>query len=341
MTDTTEPNTPPLEFVPYPQQAPNACRTTRHCADHGFCRRCQPEFSAVMSRVNSAIQRTDSDERHWGPLYAAVAEALRGSHATAPVVVPAADRAALRDRIAEAVRAFPFDDFGMDDVSYALEAAPDSQEWVPKLADVVLSVLPAPADRAAVLTTADAYRLAADAVRATIAPADWPSDAISIWNAATNIAEHRLLRMAAEARSVGTSDSGANGTGTSVATPAESAVVDRVAAETPPAETLDDYERTTGHLITCLAVAGGASDPDCCRPAVVAQPGKLPPMDPVHILGIGADDEAQPGKDTETRIVRCSRAILSRPHEPHGWYPQPGMDPVDCPGHSFTEDHPS
>jgi hypothetical protein len=30
--------------------------------------------------------------------------------------------------------------------------------------------------------------------------------------------------------------------------------------ETPEA---DDYERTTGHLITCLAVAGGGSDPDC------------------------------------------------------------------------------
>lgn len=26
---------------------------------------------------------------------------------------------------------------------------------------------------------------------------------------------------------------------------------------------LDDYESMTGHLITCLAVAGGGSDPDC------------------------------------------------------------------------------
>ena len=32
----------------------------------------------------------------------------------------------------------------------------------------------------------------------------------------------------------------------------------------------DDYERTTGHLITCLAVAGGGSDPDC--PACKARP---------------------------------------------------------------------
>lgn len=44
----------------------------------------------------------------------------------------------------------------------------------------------------------------------------------------------------------------------------------RLAAEpTANTETVrDDYERTTGHLITCLAVAGGGSDPDCpvCHP---------------------------------------------------------------------------
>jgi hypothetical protein len=45
-----------------------------------------------------------------------------------------------------------------------------------------------------------------------------------------------------------------------------------------------------------------------------------------------------PHRGEARRVVRCSRAILSRPHEPHGWQPQPGMDPVDCPGHSFTEE---
>ena len=34
-----------------------------------------------------------------------------------------------------------------------------------------------------------------------------------------------------------------------------------------------DYERTTGHLITCLAVAGGAADPDCSCTAGVGQDG--------------------------------------------------------------------
>ncbi|MDX3174177.1 hypothetical protein PV382_18035 [Streptomyces scabiei] len=53
------------------------CRTTQHCAHHGFCHRCAPAFAAVMSRVNVAIQRTDPEEGHWGPLYEAVAKVLR------------------------------------------------------------------------------------------------------------------------------------------------------------------------------------------------------------------------------------------------------------------------
>ncbi|THA29220.1 hypothetical protein E6R18_25275 [Streptomyces sp. A1277] len=49
------------------------CRTTRHCATHDWCHRCDPEFSAVMDRVNGAIQHTDPDSQHWGPLYGAIA----------------------------------------------------------------------------------------------------------------------------------------------------------------------------------------------------------------------------------------------------------------------------
>lgn len=35
------------------------------------------------------------------------------------------------------------------------------------------------------------------------------------------------------------------------------------------------YEETTGHLVTCLAVAGGEPDPDCCSPMtpVESNPG--------------------------------------------------------------------
>jgi len=64
-------------------------------------------------------------------------------------LVPApADRAA---GVADAIRTFPFDNFGMDDVSFALEDDPEAQEWVPALADAVLATLPA--------TTAQAVEL--------------------------------------------------------------------------------------------------------------------------------------------------------------------------------------
>ncbi|MFF1544119.1 hypothetical protein [Streptomyces sp. NPDC058291] len=37
--------------------------------------------------------------------------------------------------------------------------------------------------------------------------------------------------------------------------------------------------------------------------------------------------------DDETQAaVRCSAAAFKRPHGPHSWEPQPGMDPVRCPG---------
>lgn len=64
----------PVQSMPRPSRP---CQTTQHCASHGWCRRCAPAFAAVMSAVNVAIQRTDADQSHWGPLYEAVATALR------------------------------------------------------------------------------------------------------------------------------------------------------------------------------------------------------------------------------------------------------------------------
>jgi len=69
--------------------------------------------------------------------------------AASGVRVPATDQTAAA---VEAIRTFPFDDFGMDDVSFALKDSPETQEWVGALADAVLAGVPAAAaDRAAVL----------------------------------------------------------------------------------------------------------------------------------------------------------------------------------------------
>jgi len=52
----------------------------------------------------------------------------------------------------------------------------------------------------------------------------------------------------------------------------------RLAAEAQPTARpeADDYERTTGHLITCLAVAGGGAAPDCPCAAGARQDGAQP-----------------------------------------------------------------
>ena len=47
----------------------------------------------------------------------------------------------LRDRLADVIREFPFDNYGLDDVSYLLEDTPDTQEWVPALAAAILPLV--------------------------------------------------------------------------------------------------------------------------------------------------------------------------------------------------------
>jgi hypothetical protein len=45
--------------------------------------------------------------------------------------------AARREVIADTIRRFPFDNYGLDDVSYLLEGTPDTQDWVAALADAI------------------------------------------------------------------------------------------------------------------------------------------------------------------------------------------------------------
>lgn len=47
----------------------------------------------------------------------------------------------LRTKLADTIREFPFDNYGLDDISYLLEADPETQEWVPALADAILPVM--------------------------------------------------------------------------------------------------------------------------------------------------------------------------------------------------------
>ena len=55
------------------------CGQTRHCADHGWCRRCNPRFAALMSEINLIAQHACGSDEHWGELYGKIADALKGS----------------------------------------------------------------------------------------------------------------------------------------------------------------------------------------------------------------------------------------------------------------------
>jgi hypothetical protein len=68
------------------------CRQTRHCADHGWCHRCDGRFAALMSEINHIIQNTSHDDLTWGPLYTRIADLLHGDERADPVAALAEAR---------------------------------------------------------------------------------------------------------------------------------------------------------------------------------------------------------------------------------------------------------
>jgi hypothetical protein len=210
-------------------------------------------------------------------------EWLRQAEEAASVVVPAADRAALAEAAAQAIRdaACPGGDCPLTEEECAeqriqpaawergvLSEVYGRPEW---FTEAVLSVLPAPADRAAVLREA-ADVLAAHPGAIPYRP-QLDEDGGFWWDTRDRDAAAELLRRMA----------------------GESAVVDRVPAETPAAE-------------TGCAHCGGPHDWDDCEAYTALVAAESPAV------------VAQPGKDTETRTIRCADAAWTdRPHPPHDW----------------------
>lgn len=50
------------------------CRTTRHCADHDWCHRCDPQMAEVMDQVNEIIQSGEMP----GWMYSRISRVLLG-----------------------------------------------------------------------------------------------------------------------------------------------------------------------------------------------------------------------------------------------------------------------
>ena len=57
------------------QTAP--CRSTRHCATHGFCHRCTPDLTVASKYLVKAISAARIDDERKGAVYAQLAAAIR------------------------------------------------------------------------------------------------------------------------------------------------------------------------------------------------------------------------------------------------------------------------
>lgn len=73
-----------------------ACRTTQHCAYHGWCHRCDSRFAALMSEINAIIQYSKAPPEAWGELYGRIAKALHGDERVSQAVELAEARATIR-----------------------------------------------------------------------------------------------------------------------------------------------------------------------------------------------------------------------------------------------------
>lgn len=52
------------------------CRQTRHCADHGWCRRCDPALAALMGKIDKLVHDVTQDDSVRSGLYADISALL-------------------------------------------------------------------------------------------------------------------------------------------------------------------------------------------------------------------------------------------------------------------------
>lgn len=103
------------------------------------------EYRAQGTGTFTRVYRYENGTQQTGALYAAsrssgdnIARELNVAVATGVrLAAEHLDRAA----VIRAIREFPFDDFGLDDLSVLLAETPDTQEWVDRLADDVIRAL--------------------------------------------------------------------------------------------------------------------------------------------------------------------------------------------------------
>ncbi|MGW2721379.1 hypothetical protein [Streptomyces sp. NPDC001492] len=256
----------------------------------------------------------------WADEMRAVIQRIEDGGDEQPPAVPASspppDQTDLRARIAEALAPYfaNFSDWETARINAGEAAVP------------VLAVLPPPADRAAVI--AATARACAAHLRDRYSDT-WTEDAArSLELNAARIERGEptalLRRLAAEAQQPDT-----DGCPDPIECSHEAALGEAQQQVKRLSLMVDEYGHGASaltdklkrardmHRETCPWAQGGAPSPafKCGMCEVLDAPAV--PVQP-----------AADGSGEEARVVRCSRAILSRPHEPHG----------GCPGFSFTEE---
>lgn len=217
-------------------------------------------------------------------------------------VPPPADQTALRDRIAAALyeRERPPRDPAWAD-AYAMD-----REVFEAMADAVLAALPEPIDRTAVLLEAAGL---IEAEQAREEATEWAQygeldHETEVGGGYVRETAALLRRMAAEEQAAETQDS----------LPAW--LYQRFMPDGVGWESLDADDRSywdhQARAVRRAVTRGGFK-------AAIAQPA------------VGEQPETQ-----ETPVLPCNWAHTRTDHTPHRWEPQPGMDPVHCPGYSRT-----
>lgn len=70
-----------------------ACRTTQHCAYHGWCHRCHEQFAELMTVINKIIQSSSAPPQSWGELYGRIGKALHSNEKNSDTIDLAVARA--------------------------------------------------------------------------------------------------------------------------------------------------------------------------------------------------------------------------------------------------------
>jgi hypothetical protein len=108
---------------------------------------------------------------------------------------------------------------------------------------------------------------------------------------------------------------------------------------TPPVEAYEEQRARTARAETAIVRVRALRDKWLLMTLEPGQVRRL--LDGITTALDGEQPAPDPAATQATEpavIVGCSARTFRKDHAPHNWEPQPGMDPVHCPGHWIEVD---